>query len=26
MEAAPIMRAMRRRRMAPGDEFCIDAA
>jgi hypothetical protein len=26
MEAAPIMRAMRRRRMAPGDEFCVDAA
>jgi hypothetical protein len=26
MEAAPIMRAMRRKRMAPGDEFCVDAA
>ena len=26
IEAAPIVRALKRRRLAPGDEFCADGA
>ena len=26
MEAAPIVRALQRRRLTPGDEFCADGA